>query len=58
MNIFYGVMLVLFMLTLIFLGPEWAVRFVRKPKRFKKLIYIPSEAQAEALAGRRRSNRP
>lgn len=57
MNQFIGMLLVLGMLTLIFLGPEWFVKLTRKPKRFKKLVSMAGDSRIERMAGRRRNNR-
>ena len=57
MNPFIGILLVLGMMTLIFLGPEWVVKFTRKPKRFKKLVQTAGDSRIERVAGRRKNNR-
>jgi Sec-independent protein translocase protein TatA len=58
MNISIGIVLVLSLMVLIFLGPEWLGTFGRKPKRFKKVLRIAIDSQSEVVVGRRMSNRP
>ena len=57
MNPFIGMLLVLGMMTLIFLGPEWVVKLTRKPKRFKKLVRMAGHSRIERMAGRRKNSR-
>jgi hypothetical protein len=58
MNISIGIVLVLSLMVLIFLGPEWMGTFGRKPKRFKKRVRIARDSRLEPLVGRRKNNRP
>jgi hypothetical protein len=56
MNPVLGMLLVFGLMVLIFFGPEWGVRFARKPKKFKRLVYL-GDSRNEPVAGRRRTNR-
>lgn len=57
MNISIGIVLVLSLMVLIFLGPEWLGTFGRKPKRFKRLVPFDSDSRTKPVVGRRKSNR-
>jgi len=57
MNPVIGILLVLGMMSLIFLGPEWVVKFTRKPKRLKKLVRVAGVSRIERMAGSRRNSR-
>jgi len=56
MNPLMGMLLVLGLMILIFLGPEWGVRFTRKQRKFKRLVRLGGPRD-EPVAGRRRTNR-
>ena len=58
MNPFIGILLVLAMMTLIFLGPQWVAKLTRKPKRYRRLIRLAVHSQMNRMTGRRRNNRP
>jgi len=51
-----GMLLVLGLMILIFLGPEWGVRFTRKQRKFRRLVRLGNPG-GEPVAGRRKSNR-
>lgn len=56
MNPLMGMLLVLGLMILIFLGPEWGVRFSRKQRKFKRLVRLGGPRDVP-VAGRRRNNR-
>jgi hypothetical protein len=58
MDSFIGILLVLAMMTLIFLGPQWVVKLTRKPKRYRRRVRLAVDSQTGRIAGRRRNNRP
>ena len=57
MDSFIGILLVLAMMTLIFLGPQWVVKLTRKPKRYRRLVRQAFDSQLGRMAGRRKNNR-
>ena len=58
MNPLIGILLVLAMMTLIFLGPQWVVKLTRKPNRYRRLVRLAFDSQIDRMAGRRMKNRP
>jgi len=58
MNPLIGILLVLAMMTLIFLGPQWVVKLTRKPKRYRRLVRLAVDSPIDHMLGRRMNNRP
>ncbi len=56
MNPLMGMVLVLGLMILIFLGREWGVRFTRKQRKFRRLVRL-GDSGGELVAGRRKINR-
>lgn len=57
MNFLMGIAIVLGVMLLIFLGPEWVLQPARKPKSYRRLVRLAVHSQIDRMAGRRRTNR-
>jgi len=57
MNLLNGIVLVLSLLILLFLGPEWIGEVFKKPKRFKKAVRTARTPRTVLVAFGRKTTR-